>query len=303
MRRPVAIAGWLLAVLLLAWPDDETSALAGFRELAAQSIDEDEALLGEPVDSLEEEPFGESVLEIPVEEIPGDEEPAFAEDEEGDAGIDELDVDEDDAGEEDEEDAGEEDEDEVDVDVDVDADEEDVDADEEDVDVDEEDELEELDDLNDSVGAPTPPVLPEGVSAIPAEGVIRGTVVRKRPHAIFIQDRGPRVRVMGTPWDFLAISVGDVVSLPYRTVGDAKWIWPVEPGADRPTADAYSVRGSVEGPITQVDRPRGMIQVGRLWVRSHPADLEAFDEGQIVDVRYVQIDGRLWAHTIELSQR
>ena len=326
MRRHLAVLGGLLAALFLVWPEDDASILGGPAELAAlpaeardpfeeasdpfeePSLGEstDVCPIGEPVEWLEEEPLG-----VPVEAAPfgdafdGSETEADAFSEEPSAAVettreDEIFGDEDlDAGPEEEDetaDAGVDDE-RVDDDED-----EDVSDEDEDTDEDAADELPEDEDI-DEVEPARSLLVERGVATLPAEGVTRGTVTRKLPHALVIDADGPPTRIEGTPWDFRGISVGDVASLTYRTVGGQRWIWPVEPEEDRPSVEAYNVRGTVTGPITVVDRSRGMLQVGRLWIRSHPADLDALDEGQIVEVRYVQVEGRLWVHGVEVTER
>lgn len=131
----------------------------------------------------------------------------------------------------------------------------------------------------------------------PVEGTLRGSLRRAEADHLEFRGAKARTRIGGTPFDFGALTRGDEVEIPYRLVGDKRWLWPALQVDERPATQRFAVQGIVRGPILRLDRREGRIDIGHMRLRAHPADLADMGVGQMREVRFVEIGTRLWLHS------
>lgn len=129
-----------------------------------------------------------------------------------------------------------------------------------------------------------------------ASGTLRGQVRQVSEGSISLGGaNGTAQTLRGTPFTLGKINRGDDVEVPYMWVGNRRWLQ--SPLAERPPLAAFAVRGEVLGPVTRLDRKRGLLGIGRLRLKAHPSDLRTIAIGQVLRVDFVEVDRKLWVHS------
>lgn len=135
-----------------------------------------------------------------------------------------------------------------------------------------------------------------------ATGTVRGQVRKVSEGTISLGNSNGKFQTLrGTPFTLGKINRGDDVEIPYVWVGNRRWL--TSPSEERPPLEAFAVRGSLHGPVTRLDRKRGMLGIGRLRLKAHPHDLRTIAIGQVLRVEFVEVDQRLWVHSAEAAWR
>lgn len=138
----------------------------------------------------------------------------------------------------------------------------------------------------------------ERVRRFSAAGTLRGEVRKVSEGAISLGNgKGKAQTLRGTPFTLGKINRGDDVEIPFVWVGNRRWL--TSPTDERPPLEAFAVRGQVQGPVTRLNRKRGVLGIGKLRFKAHPNDLKSIAIGQNLRVDFVEVDHRLWIHAAE----
>ncbi len=132
------------------------------------------------------------------------------------------------------------------------------------------------------------------------QSVVRGEVVALDYGAgtITVASEGERRTLRATPDLLRGVSPGQAVALPFRVFGSEAWVSPRSAG--EPSA-SWAIRGTLAGPVARVDRVRGLLTIGDITFRSHPAYLLGVAPGERVAVEFANVGGADWVLSVAPS--
>lgn len=140
-------------------------------------------------------------------------------------------------------------------------------------------------------------------------GTLQGTIqqVNLRNSTVTVQalvgGGGVRnVTLRARPETLARLNPGDVVALTYNNYNGVLWLAPSEgPGGAGAVAPQtlWSQYGTYTGPVTGVDRARGLLRVRGRTFLAHPEQLEGIYPGQFLSVGFAQIGNQNWVEGLQ----
>ena len=138
------------------------------------------------------------------------------------------------------------------------------------------------------------------IRRFPAAGTLRGQVRKISESSISLGATNEKPQTLrGTPFTLGKMNRGDDVEIPFVWVGNRRWL--TSPTEERPPLTAFAVHGHLRGPVTRLDRKRGVLGIGKLRLKAHPHDLRTIAIGQVLRVDFVEVDHRLWVHSAQAA--
>lgn len=96
--------------------------------------------------------------------------------------------------------------------------------------------------------------------------------------------------IFGAPWQISRHRVGDIVSLTLRHYGEKRWLWPHE----KRWSGAFDMRGTLTGPIEEIDDHRSVVRLGGKILHAHPEQLRALSLGERATLYFGRVGRRWW---------
>lgn len=116
---------------------------------------------------------------------------------------------------------------------------------------------------------------------------------------LLLEVEGEQELLYGTPPQLTGLSPGDAVAARARSYGEQSWLWPPADDAD---GERFTTFGVLTGPVGEVRRADGRLEIGGEVFSAHPAALAPLAPGLRVSVRYAIVDGERWALAIDAER-